>query len=181
MTTTTRTTALAALRTASQQTWDGCTATAGITDCGAGHDQAKEDKAEADAASAIDAWDTAIECVEAGDRDGALEALETARALAAEWGEDGHEREAIELVKAGAYSEHWMVLVAEADESAVTDFGGSPAIELDSNSAGGVTDYLSLDDDGAVWYNGEGIRYEVEGEPSLAEIIAANEEDPSAE
>ncbi len=90
--------ALRTLRTNTMSSWSGCVDTAGITDCGASHDEARAQDA-ADAADAAEGhWDRAIEAVESGDIATAKQELEWARSLAAEWGDSTCETQALEVV-----------------------------------------------------------------------------------
>lgn len=93
-------TTIATLRASSEASWAGCVDTAGIADFGESWDQSRADAAASAADAASEAWDRAEDALDRGDRTAALEALEEARALAAEWGEDSDERSAIELVSA---------------------------------------------------------------------------------
>lgn len=61
---------------------------------------AKRSRAEHDRDAAMDRWDAAIEAVVAGDYPAAIEALQQAARLAAEWGDDSEERAALEMVEA---------------------------------------------------------------------------------
>lgn len=91
--------ALRTLRTNTMSSWSGCVDTAGITDCGASHDEARAQDA-ADAADAAEGhWDRAIEAVESGDIATAKQELEWARSLAAEWGDSTCETQALEVVE----------------------------------------------------------------------------------
>lgn len=90
--------ALRTLRNNTMSSWSGCVDTAGITDCGASHDEARAQDA-ADAADAAEGhWDRAIEAVESGDIATAKQELEWARSLAAEWGDSTCETQALEVV-----------------------------------------------------------------------------------
>jgi len=107
-----------------------------------------------------------------------------ARALAAEWGESAHESEAIELVKAGAYTTttHWATLVAEYGADRIVDMSGRPSIPLRRNPAGGIDCYICLEPDRKVWWHGDGVSVALDSELTLDEIMAdANEDDVTLE
>lgn len=92
------TTTLESLRAQSESAWNLACETAGIADCGERHDQAREDAASDDATAALALWDEALG---ADTRQAAIEALKGASRLAASWGDDSHEKKAIELLSEG--------------------------------------------------------------------------------
>lgn len=76
----------------SENSWDMAVDTADT--------RAKRSRAEHDRDAAMERWDAAIEAVVAGDYHAAIEALQQAARLAAEWGDDSEERAALEMVEA---------------------------------------------------------------------------------
>ena len=65
-------------------------------------DQGRAHAAEADGEASNDAWQDALELVEDGDLFGAKRALAEARWLAANWGDDSPERQAMALLDGAA-------------------------------------------------------------------------------
>jgi len=88
---------LAELREDSDDSWEMCANTCLDSD---GTEQPERRAAAEDAQdSAREAWSRAIEATKAGNLSAAIEALEEARSLASDWGDDSREREAIAIVR----------------------------------------------------------------------------------
>lgn len=81
------------LRDDAEQSWEMAVET--CHDCEGVVDEARQAECREAMDSAMDAWDRAIAAEDADER---TEALEEARALADEWGDDATEREALRLL-----------------------------------------------------------------------------------
>lgn len=88
---------LADLREHSERAWETCVDTC-YSDPRGTIDGPRQAKCRLAAESAMDAWDRAIAAAGEQDYDTARAALREARTLAAEWGDDSDEREALELL-----------------------------------------------------------------------------------
>ncbi len=82
---------LVALRDRSETLWDMAVDTA--------DSDARQDLAHDNRIEALEAWERAIEWLERGETDAAIGALQCARRLTANWGDDAPEREAIALLE----------------------------------------------------------------------------------
>lgn len=93
------TTTLRSLRNSTAASWRIAVNTAGIADCGERYDARREQAAAEARDSALANWDAGIAAVARGDWHAAIDELEQARELAAEWGDDSPEIKALELLK----------------------------------------------------------------------------------
>lgn len=84
------------LRAQTENCWDMAVDTAEAN----GPDADRLARAESDREAAMGLWTAAIEALARGDRSAAREALEGAKGLASEWGDDQYERRALETINA---------------------------------------------------------------------------------
>lgn len=84
---------LAPLHAATRAAWGLCVDTAGVDGC-----ETRVALAEAAREAAEDLWTEALDAIVCGDVGAAREALEGARGLAADWGDDTEERRALALL-----------------------------------------------------------------------------------